>query len=199
MTRCSAKRIAHRGADVQPDDHLCDSYRQFNCGHCGRGIHICRCCDSGQAYCPEGECADLARGTKNQQYGADHQKTKKGRRSHARAQANYRLRRELDLIVGTQQVMDHPSTDPPFSATLSDVEIEKDDDATSPNQPVPAEFANREEDDDATAPNQPVAAELADREEDNATTPNRTVDTELVRCDVCGRQCRPVVHRWSTC
>lgn len=158
MTRCSAKRITHRGAEIQPDDHVCDSYRIVECGYCGRELRVCRCCDHGQVYCPDGKCAESARIVKIRGYRADHQQSKSGRRSHAKSQARYRLRRELALMVGTQKVTDHPSTNSSSSETV---------------------------------------ASTFTKEEEHEPDKILFFDIELVRCDLCGRLCRPFMHRWS--
>lgn len=172
MTRCSAKRITHRGSDVQPD-HICDSYREFECGYCGKEIRICRCCDDGQVYCPDGECASLARELKVPEYRANYQRTRKGKKAHAKRQMHYRNRQELALIVGTQVVTDHPSTFSSSSSTVPDIETEEDEDDAPPAEPNGTESEHR-------AP------------------PARSTSAELVRCNVCGRFCRPFIHRWSS-
>jgi len=176
MTRCSAKMIAHRGADVQPVEHICDSYRLFECDHCGKEIRICRCCDHGEVYCPGEQCASLARELKNLQYRSDHQQTKSGRKAHAARQAQYRLRREMLQLVGTQVVTDHPSTPPSSSVKVSSIEDE--------------------EIEDGTAQTQPTESELSVTVQDTQTT-GQLLNADAVRCDVCGRLCRPFIHRWS--
>ena len=177
MTRCSARRITHRGSHVQPDDHICDSYREFECGYCGREIRICRCCDDGQLYCPDGECASRARELKVPGYRANYEQTRKGKKAHAKRQMRYRNRRELALIVGMQVVTDHPSTFSPSSSTVPRIENE--------------EF----EDDEAPIESSSTQTELGF---EHRSPPICSTSAELVRCDVCGRFCRPFVHRWSS-
>ena len=172
MTRCSARSIAHRGSDVQPD-HICDSYREFECGYCSNEIHICRCCDDGQVYCPDGECAARARELKVPGYKADYQQTRKGKKAHAARQMRYRNRQELALIVGTQVVTDHPSRSSHSSSMVPGIETEEIEDDASPVEPSSTRSEHR--------------APLT-----------RSTNADLVRCDVCGRFCRPFIHRWSS-
>jgi hypothetical protein len=82
-----------------------DSFRLFCCAHCGSWVRVCATCDRGQRYCPDGPCAEEARREAKRRYRADYQRTRKGRRAHARAQACYREKRSLD----PQKVTDHPS------------------------------------------------------------------------------------------
>ena len=175
MTRCSAKRITHRGSDVQPD-HICDSYREFECGYCGTEIRICRCCDHGHAYCPDEECAALAREPKVPVYRANYEGTHKGRKTHAERQMRYRMRQELALIVGTAVVTDHPSTFSSSSSTVLSIEDEEIQDDATPIEPSSTE-----------------ATPECDRR-----PPAIRSHVELMCCDVCGRLCRPFIHRWSS-
>lgn len=173
MTRCSSRSIAHRGSGVQAEDHICDSYREYACGYCGREIRICRCCDDGQVYCPNGECASRARELKVPGYQADYEQTHKGKKAHAKRQMRYRNRRELALIIGMQIVTDHPSTFSSSSSTVPDVETEEIEDDVPPAEPSSTKSEHR-------------------------ARPAEPPNAELVRCDVCGRLCRPFIHRWSS-
>jgi hypothetical protein len=96
-----------------------NSYRIFDCARCQRRVVICRTCDDGHRYCPDRECALLARIEAKRRYRADYQDTHAGRRTHAKAQERYRRKvAAAELCVGMQVVTDHPSTTAPPSPTV---------------------------------------------------------------------------------
>jgi hypothetical protein len=186
MTRCSSRKIAQGGAEVQPDHHVCDSYREFECAGCGRQTHICRCCDRGHGCCPTESCADCARAVSMWQYRADYQRTRKGKKAHARAQLGYRLRSELRSIFGMQLVTEQSSTNSAPSRTVQTTTKEEfGDDA----------LAKETNEVETTADEEPMDASRAHRT--TAASPVKPIDAGLVRCDFCRRLCRGFIHRWS--
>ncbi len=98
-----------------------DSYRFFACLRCSRLVRICASCDFGNRYCPELPCAEEARREAKRRYRADYQRTRKGRRAHARGQQRYRLR------LSEQKVTDHPSLPVSLSASVVPVETFEED------------------------------------------------------------------------
>jgi len=74
------------------------SFRDFSCGACGCSAVVCQHCDRGQRYCPNDRCAATGRAAGCLRHRLDYQRTPKGRRSHARAQARWRLRHELRVL-----------------------------------------------------------------------------------------------------
>ena len=68
------------------------SARLFLCGRCRRQVIICRCCDRGQVYCPDG-CAGQARRQSLRDAGRRYERTLQGRRKRAERSRRHRARR----------------------------------------------------------------------------------------------------------
>ena len=67
--------------------------RLFNCARCACQVVICSHCDRGQIYCA-GDCAHQARQESLNQAGQRYQSSRKGQRTHATRQAQYRERQQ---------------------------------------------------------------------------------------------------------
>ena len=111
------------------------SYRLFFCLWCERQVRICADCDWGQRYCPDGPCGGEARTHAKRRYRADHQRTRQGRRTHARAQLRYRVR------LRAEKVTDHPS--PVASASVNIADVETLEEAADVDRPVQTEIRVR--------------------------------------------------------
>jgi len=59
--------------------------RLYHCARCHRQVVICRQCDRGNIYCPDG-CAEEARRTSLRAAGGRYQQTRRGRLKHAERQ-----------------------------------------------------------------------------------------------------------------
>jgi hypothetical protein len=79
--------VTHTHPDCRPD------CRRFLCDRCGEPRTICSVCDRGHRYCGE-DCRRQARKRSTREAGRRYQRTRRGRRNHARRQAEYMHRRE---------------------------------------------------------------------------------------------------------
>lgn len=113
-----------------------ETYRLFFCAHCNRRVAICASCDYGNRYCPQRPCAEQARREAKRRYRADYQRTRDGRRTHARAQMRYRLRLNL------QKVTDHPSPRPAPSTTVQSNQA-REEELVDVDTPVPPPVRER--------------------------------------------------------
>jgi len=97
--------------------------RLYHCARCHRQVVICRRCDRGNIYCPEG-CADLARRDSLRAAGKRYQQTHRGRLKHAERQRRYRERQQKVTHQGSPlRPSDAPlSADPerPVSSGIGD-------------------------------------------------------------------------------
>ena len=75
------------------EDQMCDSARLYNCVHCQKQVIICRHCDRGNIYCPDG-CSEKSRNKKQREAAERYQSSRKGRQSHAQRQQHYRQRQK---------------------------------------------------------------------------------------------------------
>jgi len=66
--------------------------RLYHCARCHRQVMICRQCDRGNIYCPDG-CAEAARRDSLRAAGRRYQQSRQGRVKHAERQRRYRARR----------------------------------------------------------------------------------------------------------
>jgi hypothetical protein len=87
------------------------SARLFLCRSCRRQVIVCRCCDRGQVYCPDG-CAGEARRQSLRAAGQRYQRTLRGRRKHAARSLGWRARQR-------QRVTHQGSPPPPPGDLLS--------------------------------------------------------------------------------
>lgn len=78
------------------------SARLFNCARCHRQVVLCRRCDRGNVYCPDG-CAILARRASLRRANARYRATRCGRLNNAERQRRFRAR---------QQKVTHHGSDP---------------------------------------------------------------------------------------
>jgi len=85
--------------------------RLYHCARCHRQVVICRQCDRGNIYCPDG-CAEEARRTSLRAAGCRYQQTRRGRLKHAERQRRYRARTQKVTHQGSLVV----SADDPLSA-----------------------------------------------------------------------------------
>jgi hypothetical protein len=76
--------------------------RRIVCDLCRRVVYLCSWCDRGQRYCSE-NCSGEARQRSLRAAGRRYQRTRRGRRCHARRQAEYRLRRRSGSEKVTHQ------------------------------------------------------------------------------------------------
>jgi len=70
-----------------------NSARLYHCARCHRQVVICRRCDRGNIYCPDG-CAEKARRDSLRNAGRRYQQTHQGRLRHAERQRRYRARQQ---------------------------------------------------------------------------------------------------------
>ena len=76
--------------------------RRLVCDFCRRVVYLCSWCDRGQRYCCR-DCGDQARRRSHREAGSRYQRTRRGRRCHARRQASYRRRQQAAQEIVTHQ------------------------------------------------------------------------------------------------
>jgi hypothetical protein len=94
-----------------------DSHRLFHCAACRRQVRICRPCDRGQIYCPEGDCRLESRRVSVRRAGQRYQRTAIGARGNARRQKRYRAKRSRNTSTVTHQ--GSPETPPRREESLA--------------------------------------------------------------------------------
>ena len=92
------------------------SSRLFLCAHCRKQVIICRRCDRGQIYCPEG-CSQIARLDSLRAAARRYQQSRPGRLNHAERTRRYRRRQQKVTHQGSEPTApnDLLSTNPPIS------------------------------------------------------------------------------------
>lgn len=72
------------------------SARLYQCARCHRQVIICRHCDRGNVYCPDG-CADLARADSQRRAAKRYRSTRQGRFANAERQRRFRARQSQNV------------------------------------------------------------------------------------------------------
>jgi hypothetical protein len=153
--------------------------RLFNCVRCHQLVFVCSCCDRGQIYCSS-LCALVARQKTIQLASAHYQRTRSGKRNHARRQAEYLLRLQSRAKKMTHQGI--PKIDPSVSAPPDHQP------QASPLQAQAEEERREQEQENQNTPTQQAT--------DNTAGPaHREPATELVRCSFCHRLCQAFIRR----
>jgi hypothetical protein len=104
------------------------SGRLFLCGGCRAQVVVCRCCDRGQTYCPDG-CAKRARYETLRQAGQRYRRTGHARQVHAAQMARWRARQR-------EKVTHHGSPAPAPSGLVPGGTATVPCDDASPTEPV---------------------------------------------------------------
>lgn len=153
--------------------------RLFNCVRCHQLVFVCSCCDRGQIYCSI-LCALVARQEAIRLASTHYQRTRRGKRNHARRQDRYRLRQRVLAKKVTHR--GSPKIDPSVSAPPDHQP------QASPQQAQAEEERSEQDQENQTSPTQEAA--------DNTAGPaHRKPATELVRCSFCHRLCQAFIRR----
>lgn len=80
--------------------------RLFLCARCRKQVRICRRCDRGQIYCPDG-CAKIARRHSLREAGRRYQQSRQGRFKQAERIRRFRLRKQNVTHQGSESVAEH--------------------------------------------------------------------------------------------
>jgi hypothetical protein len=82
------------------------SCRLFLCARCRKQVLICRRCDRGQIYCPDG-CAIIARRKSVREAGRRYQQSRQGRFKQAERIRRFRLRKQNVTHQGSESVAEN--------------------------------------------------------------------------------------------
>jgi hypothetical protein len=113
----SGSRPRHTGGPDGNDDR---SARLFLCARCRTQVVICRCCDRGQIYCPDG-CAQQARQASCRASARRYQRSRAGRFAHAERSRRYRARQKIVTHQGSPTAPTDVHVDPGAERTSSAV------------------------------------------------------------------------------